>query len=824
MYDDRYLYAAYQGKVPRGQRERWDPADPMVGLLVARLRTDELPDQGDNFEVVVNPDLSGTWYRLLTNQRDTRYDAQIKAGGLLDVGWTPDWESASRISPDGWTVEVCIPLTSFGRDAPSPGTTWGMNFRRIWRQFDFGIDEWATGSRIRGADTTFWSGPESASSGSGKVRFGDEQDLVPQLAVLAPLNSSNPEIVLHLLNPSAERKTAKIRLTSDCGTITDSRSLSIEQGGRSTCRFSGELTTPGFSQLTLEAVDGNGKPVYRSDFFYEGREGPSCTIRHFPTHERLEFSWDLSSFKQIPIAELAIEAFFIDKKTGQPVLRAGLASLESHSPRMGLRTSELAEGTYALVTIIGHQRKEIGRTLHFFEKRPKAPWQGMFDGLRGEVPPPFEPIRIEGTGGIAPRKVSVIGRTYDFGRSSLPDQIYVNNEPILAGPIRLRSIRPNGRKRDLARDLVWGREGGNPLVFRAHTVRQDRVEWESYSSARNKVMPGISGWAEYDGLLWFKVRVIGNKWPGLTFLQLQVPLKKEYSPYYAAGSGPREVPEGGLSLSQGPVWLGNREGGLQWMAESTASWHLENPQEAIRILPQEDRNLLVVTLIDHEVDLPGGFSAEFGLVATPVRPGEPQDLEKLQASEGVLRPLGHRKELNPLHWLAPNSQPPPVDGCVSLSLCAADRSPAGQAFLRQADYFFYEWAALQSQKWTSGAKRIHSSPSSRSWQGYLAWVCQTRYGRKPFAKLIIENAAPVLHDNRFAGGGISTKGKRYPKWSILGSRELLKLLYTQHRLRDPGGRVCLKDARAARFAPLRAFCDEVLSETESGPAGREARE
>ncbi len=50
----------------------------------------------------------------------------------FDYSFAPDWDTATKINPDGWTVEVAFPFDAMTKP-PVPGQKWGANFCRLFR-------------------------------------------------------------------------------------------------------------------------------------------------------------------------------------------------------------------------------------------------------------------------------------------------------------------------------------------------------------------------------------------------------------------------------------------------------------------------------------------------------------------------------------------------------------------------------------------------------------------------------------------------------------------------------------------------------------------
>jgi len=233
-------------------------------------------------------------------------------------------------------------------------------------------------------------------------------------------------------------------------------------------------------------------------------------------------------------------------------------------------------------------------------------------------------------------------------------------------------------------------------------------------------------------------------WQRLKSLQLRIPIKNEWAERIECAIGGtrssgRQMPADGLETGFGPVWIGKGDVGLQWFAESDASWRLNDPARAIQVLRHEN-TVLVINFIDHEVKLAGGFSCEFGLLATPVRPPE-QTGEGPRPREGPPAPVPDRpaptrddlgQESNPLDLLRalPAREPGSADPLVRhvhLSYCHTDNSPLGQEMRKVLEAYFHEWTPPQSDEWRTGLKGMDCCPASRSWQDLLAWLIVTSY-------------------------------------------------------------------------------------------------
>ncbi len=121
-YDDRFLYVAFRAYDPEPVRIRAHLSDrdalfrdDFVGIIL-----DTFGDDRRAFEFLVNP-------------------LGVQADGVLnDVGngedfsWDAIWDSAGRITPEGYEVEIAIPFTSLRFPESAGERTWGFQPTRSY--------------------------------------------------------------------------------------------------------------------------------------------------------------------------------------------------------------------------------------------------------------------------------------------------------------------------------------------------------------------------------------------------------------------------------------------------------------------------------------------------------------------------------------------------------------------------------------------------------------------------------------------------------------------------------------------------------------------
>ncbi|MDP6358741.1 MAG: DUF6067 family protein, partial [Planctomycetota bacterium] len=825
-YDPDFMYFAYRGPVPTEFKDSPETRNSLPPLWQNEERHDAEIDQDDSVGITVVPDYPlGTRFGLLANHLGRRLD--YRASRSIDLSWNPDWETASRFEDDTWSVEGRIPFKAFG-EAPAEGDVWGMNFRRIWRMLQSGADEWATGELLSNGHRLKAQRP-NGSPGLGQVRFGGKQSMSVRIEEVKGLHTVAPLLSLRLLNPSNSERPVKVRLSSNCGTVNEASEVSVPAGGERPYQYEGK-NLPNYSfRLALHVEDSRtGELLHRSVFYHQPQTPARCEIRYYPTFDTVRLRWDFSDLEGTArLKDIAAEVHFIDRRTNKISFSYGIPEFESLHQRDEIDIRRLSSGYYVVAAIVGINRKKSGQTVKLITKTSGEKWLGNKLGREEYVPLPYLPVRSKGFGAVSGRKIEVLGRVYDFGRAALPQQIFINKEPILAGPIRLIAERTeDGKVRDLSKDLVWGIGAGNPIVFDYFARRSDRVEWASTSARGDIIHPTINGWAEYDGLMWFKIAVRGKKWTKLNYLKLQIPIKKEWSSLVNSyGDIVGKLPEKGIRKHWQPVWLGNEKGGLQWLTDSTASWKLDRPDRAVTVKPRLEDTLLEITFLDHPSKLPHGLRTEFGLIATPVRP--PKDWHFTGRSPlgddwaiGNYSPAG--EAANPKAWpdgsygrhvknagtqeeerveLAPR---------VALDVCRAGKSAPGQKMTAALNHYFYEWAATGQQPFLPGPKALNIATSSQTWQDFLVWNYSDMYDRNRYSGFYVEGANPGFSDNLDAGSGQLLDKVAYPRWSLLGTRKLLKRMFEMLRKKEPYGSVRLR-VDGPILAPLIGFCEMVAT-------------
>jgi hypothetical protein len=160
VYDARTIYIAvhaYQAGGVTTAAEApgagaGDHAQHTGGVVATEMRrdSDRLFDE-DNFQVILDTFKdSRNGYMFVTTPLGAKLEQQIfdegEGGGRgttsnVNRNWDGVWDSAARITEDGWTAEMAIPTNTL-RFRPTDEQTWGINFLRHIRRRNE-LDYWS---------------------------------------------------------------------------------------------------------------------------------------------------------------------------------------------------------------------------------------------------------------------------------------------------------------------------------------------------------------------------------------------------------------------------------------------------------------------------------------------------------------------------------------------------------------------------------------------------------------------------------------------------------------------------------------------------------
>jgi hypothetical protein len=136
----------YDGKTLHIGVHAFDLQPSSIVATEMRRDSDRLLDE-DNFQIILDTfNDSRNGYMFVTTPLGAKLEQQISEEGEgnnrtglglvnsnINKNWDGIWDVAARITDDGWTAEIAIPLTTL-RFADGAEQTWGINFMRNIRR------------------------------------------------------------------------------------------------------------------------------------------------------------------------------------------------------------------------------------------------------------------------------------------------------------------------------------------------------------------------------------------------------------------------------------------------------------------------------------------------------------------------------------------------------------------------------------------------------------------------------------------------------------------------------------------------------------------
>jgi hypothetical protein len=323
----------------------------------------------------------------------------------------------------------------------------------------------------------------------------------------------------------------------------------------------------------------------------------------YPTQGLVDVHID--SLETEGLDEISADVYLLKPGEEKALVKAEIARFEGPIAAARLSTRDIREGTYEVIAEVKRAGKLIGTVRTPFEKKPKPVWVGNRLGILDTVPAPWTDMSV------ADETVSCWGREYRWEGTLLPSQIISDGEALLSSPARL--VMKFGGETSA---LVQGR-------MTVKEISPRRIAFESRGSAAGYEVV-VSGWIEYDGLLWFDVALHPPaRTSEIQSLSLEVPFRKERSILYYSGSYTGTgtgflgaEPRKGSRYS----WLGDDYRGIQYYLHSYRNWVLDDRKNAVDILPGEKENVIRFNFINAPVTLAKETRFPLALMATPVRP------------------------------------------------------------------------------------------------------------------------------------------------------------------------------------------------------------
>ncbi|MCM8761907.1 MAG: DUF6067 family protein [Candidatus Omnitrophica bacterium] len=698
-YDDNNLYIAHHSPPPPNIKDI--PA--MIEVMLRKTQTlhDANIDQDDCIDIEIMSPVypRGDNYIIQVNSIGTTFECiwggtKGKMPGIT-VGWDPPVVNASRLTLDGWVIEVAIPWSGLAPyiNKPKDGDVLYMNFGRIWREV---MDE-----------PHAWQGYDGFRP-KGEVAFGGSQGIVVQMKDVGNLPRGEAAFSADITNFYNEDRRVSVEITTNSGEIKEKKEIAIPAGKSTSYNFNGRIKSFDTTIISFVIKDLKAnRIVYKSSLPVIRPTEPSFFIRRYRSKELAKIETDMSFMGAADLEKININLKVTNKQTGKDVLNKIYKNLSSYQPVLEFSTNGWEPGDYEATFIFSAPGIKPYQTTISYRHPPLPEWWGNrygFDDMDNDVVPyPWTDMKVEKD------TVYVLNREYRFSDRFLPEQIKTFDYPILRGPIRLVIKKADGEVIDT---------GALPVKVEWAKVKRTRVEGSRIIELKDINLKN-EFWAEYDGLLYFNIRIEPAQGVDIGFMEIEIPLTKEFS-----------------DVSWGS-WMGNGDGGIQVFQEGNTFFTKDI--QPVRVDKDEKEGVWTwhMTLINIPAKIEKPYVITLGLMATPSRPKiwrTPYFSKKSIQGGGAWFPQG-------LEFM------PAADPGFD---CYGYNSKQGRIYVHTTpvntgseDFklYGYEWLADPNFRPTSQDKTVPTNSASKSYRDYFVWRHWIYKQKYDFSGLYFDNPA-----------------------------------------------------------------------------------
>lgn len=442
---------------------------------------------------------------------------------------------------------------------------------------------------------------------------------------------------------------------------------------------------------------------------------------------------------------------------------------------------------------------------------PETPevWANNTIGQEDEVPPPWTSPKWNTAKGI----FSCWNREYIFGESSLPGQIISGGEELLASPVMLFMNEVPVKL--------------NKLTISSRNNEAIKLV-SSSSDGKFKIKATVKG--EFDGFLWFEIKIIPDGKQSIQSLKLDIPflksastlfnsMTKQYYTYKSGDAGKIRNYDMDLYLRPRIMSISNDNIGLEWFCEELPDWYNKTPQKSLQIITEKDRNILRLNLIDSPWTTNKTLCYRFGIQGLPVKP-LPKQWRLLRARgnnsnsfepwfpwetlhnipDPALVKKNYQESLNKMHRKAPK---------VLHYFAGFTNSP----YTKEWSYYGGIWsktppalghyASLEKREWALA----WNCPAAHSYRDYYLYGFNNTINKLNIQDLYFDNQDAQLCSNSLHGcGWQGTDGNTYLTYNILATRDLAKRIYKIFKKKQPNGLI-MRHMSGKTITPTIGFAD-----------------
>ncbi len=565
-YDDEYIYFGFT--VISGDK----PYSKFTTRDSALYREDSI-------ETVFSDMDDNKYAQIIVSSQAALFDTNKRRGNPGE--WNIDIKAASSSNDMGWSAEMAVP-----RKELSVPTVEGQPFKLNFFQYDQIKNEnferiiysvWAQSAR------------NNKSIPVNNVDF--------PIAVLAADKISasvetaeNGALQLHVNNPGAAQT-----LYCEYGSDSAHYGTKIFKVPSGISKHPVDFA-PQNELAVVKVRDAAGNEIYSNAEIFKYKLETHLGIKKYLPRKYVELTSTISTLNEYrlnwSLGNISKGEFKVKKGVNAP-MNISVEKLEANK-------------VYPLVVrILDNAGNSMGERTFDIMLPPKEPWADCQLGITDEPLPPFKAVKAEGDA------LEFLMQRYEYNNRALPASVKSENIELLAAPV---SFKLNGK--DLA----------DNVTRKVTSKKPNRVEWQGENAAAR-----WSGWAEEDGFAWYTVTIKANPAQTAETLYLDIPVKKEFAsvlspvPFFRSGGDMDGrycydfKPWVSMDFKQ-IVTLRSEDRGIELVAEDARGFSRKEKSGYHRLIPQKDRVIIRMTIIDKPVKLDKDRTYSFGIQAFPAKP------------------------------------------------------------------------------------------------------------------------------------------------------------------------------------------------------------
>ena len=565
-YDDEYIYFGFT--VISGDK----PYSKFTTRDSALYREDAI-------ETVFSDMENNQYAQIIVSSQGTLFDVNKRRGNPED--WNINIKAAGSTSDIGWSAEMAVP-----RKELSVKIADNQPFKLNFFQYDQIKNE--------NFERIIYSVWAQSAYNNKSIPINNEHFPVAVLSadkVSASVETAaNGSLQLHVNNPGNTRK-----LFCEYGSNKAHYGTKVFNIPAGVSSHPVDFA-PQNELAVVKVRDDSGHVIYSNAEIFKYKLETNLGLKKYLPGKYVELTSSINSLNEYrlnwTLGKIARGEFKVKKNVNKP---------------MYIRVDKLErEKVYPLtVRILDNAGNSMGERTFELMLPTAEPWADSQLGITDQPLPPFKAIKLE-----KDALVFTMQR-YGYKNRALPDSVKSENFEILAAPVTLNL---NGK--DIADNIK------RQLI----SQKPNRVEFKGENAFSR-----WSAWSEEDGFTWYTVTIKAAPGQTADTLYLDIPVKKEFAtilspmPFFRSGGDMDGrycydfKPWVSMDFKQ-IMTLRNEDRGIELVAEDARGFSRKTLNGYHRLIPQDDRVIIRMTIIDKPVKLDKERTYSFGIQSFPAKP------------------------------------------------------------------------------------------------------------------------------------------------------------------------------------------------------------